>query len=121
MKECDILKYIPYGRENAQSRYVIASAAGITERAFRNAIQQLNTRSEGALIIADQSRGGYFIPKFPEDEEYCMAYLGQMWSREKQERRKAYVMEKKIRHQMEQYREIPGQMVLELEEGEANG
>lgn len=116
MKDEEILKYVPRGRINARSRYAIASAAGISERKFRELVNRLNNQWGNDLIIADQSRGGYFIPKFPEDEDYCNAYIRQAYSRAKQERRKAQAMEKKLRKQMERHREMPGQMLLDLEE-----
>lgn len=42
MRDEDILKHIPYGRRNAKSRFAIAAEIGITERAFRSAIERLN-------------------------------------------------------------------------------
>lgn len=40
-----------------QSRYILASAIGISERTFRNAVRQL--RLEGNLIISESSVKGY--------------------------------------------------------------
>ena len=52
MIDKDILKHIPYGRKNAKSRFAIAAEIGITERAFRSAIERLNKSGE-ILVIAD--------------------------------------------------------------------
>lgn len=40
-----------------QSRYILASAIGISERRFRRAVREL--RLEGNLIISDSRTGGY--------------------------------------------------------------
>ena len=51
-------------------------------------VNRLNFQSDNDLIIADQHGGGYFLPKLPDDEEYCRAYINQTFSRAKKEKRK---------------------------------
>ena len=118
MRDEDILKHIPYGRKNAKSRFAIAAEIGITERAFRSAIERLNKSGE-VLVIADQKAGGYFIPKLPEDRAYKEAYLRQGWSRVKEESKKLRAMAPE-RYARNSSKEGPGQMTLDLEGG-ANG
>ena len=120
MRDEDILKYVPRGRKNARSRHIIAKEAGVSERVFRNMVNRLNFQSDNDLIIADQHGGGYFLPKLPDDEEYCRAYINQTFSRAKKEKRKGSSMDRKLRKQMERFREMPGQMMLDLG-GDENG
>lgn len=117
MRDEDILKYVPRGRKNARSRHIIAKEAGVSERVFRDMVNRLNRQSDHDLIIADQNRGGYFLPKFPEDEEYCNAYINQTFSRANKEKTKALALKRKLKKQMERHREMPGQLTLDLEGG----
>lgn len=118
MRDEDILKYIPRGRKNARSRNIIAKEAGVSERVFRDIVNRLNRQLVHDLIIADQNRGGYFLPKFPEDEEYCNTYINQTFSRANKEKMKALAMKRKLKKQMARHRELPGQMMLNLEEND---
>ena len=111
MRDEDILKHIPYGRKNAKSRFAIAAEIGITERAFRSAIERLNKSGE-ILVIADQK---YFIPKLPEDRAYKEAYLRQGWSRVKEESKKLRAMAPE--RYAKKSKEVPGQLTLDLEGG----
>ena len=72
----DMLRYIPIGRRNARSRYEIAEAAGVSERKVREVIAEINKSGE-AVVIADASLGGYYIPDLPRDRKYLDIYLRQ--------------------------------------------
>lgn len=87
----DILQYIPIGRKNAISRYVIADRAGICERKVRGMIREVNNTGR-SLIIADTSAGGYFVPDLSEEADRACynAYL-------RQERHRANEIYYKIR------------------------
>jgi len=85
----DILQYVPYGRKNARSRFMIAAELGISERKVRDLIADVNT-SGRAIILADTKAGGYYQPKLPEDRVYYNKYL-------RQEENRCKALNKKIR------------------------
>lgn len=110
----DILRYIPYGRKNAESRFSIAQRAGISERKFRELAAGIN-KSGRAIILADIKAGGYYVPKLPEDRPYYNAYLRQEESRVKELNEKIRAMKGKKRA------DNPDPYQLSLFGGDRNG
>lgn len=69
----DILSYIPYGKENAVSRYRIAEETGIDEREIRKAVKQANRELEGtgeAILSSSGARGYWRTANVVEMERY---------------------------------------------------
>lgn len=68
---------IPTGRENAVTMEDLKSITGMSDRAVRNEIQEIN--ETGEIIICREHKKGYFIPETPEEAEryirYSQSYL----------------------------------------------
>ena len=58
-KNINIVKYIPYGKENAISRSELCRITGLNDRSMRDLINQARKR---AVIINVQDGKGYFRP-----------------------------------------------------------
>ena len=65
-KIIDIVKYIPYGKENAISRQSLSEKTGLSDRNMRNLINQARKR---AVIINIQDGNGYFRPTKEDVDE----------------------------------------------------
>jgi hypothetical protein len=102
----DILKYIPYGRKNAKSRFLIAQEAGISERKFRELVSKINDNPDMCAVIPDVKAGGYYIPKLPDDQAYYDAYIRQEKSRLRTEGQKIRNMEKKKKADESEYMQM---------------
>lgn len=67
----ELLRLIPVGRENAQSRYDLRSKLSISDRKLRDLISQ--ARADGAFICSIDR--GYFIAD--KDEDILSYYLSE--------------------------------------------
>ena len=63
-----VVNHIPFGRENAVSRRMLAQQTGMTDRQVRRCIE--DARRDGVFIISDQERGGYYQTAQLNEIEY---------------------------------------------------
>lgn len=77
--DVDIVKFIPYGKENAISRDKLASAVGCSDRTMRDLINKARRR---VVIINLQNGNGYYRPT-DEDKEDVLKFKKQEENRAK--------------------------------------
>ena len=84
-----ILEYIPVGKNNAVSRAYLRSVTGMTDRAVREAIQQVN--ESGVWLVCCENGTGYFKPETKEEAEryirYSRSYLRSLAKKDREMRR----------------------------------
>lgn len=78
--EVDIVKYIPYGKENAISRDKLSAEIGCTDRTMRDLINKARKR---VVIINLQNGDGYYRPT-EDDMEEVLRYKKQEENRAKE-------------------------------------
>lgn len=71
--EVDVIKYIPFGKENAISRDKLTAELGCTDRTMRDLINKARKR---VVIINLQNGDGYYRPT-DEDMEDVLRYKKQ--------------------------------------------
>lgn len=69
----DIVKYIPFGKENAISREKLCAVTGLPDRSMRDLINQARKRT---VIINLQNGSGYYRPT-EDDMEDVLKYKHQ--------------------------------------------
>ncbi len=77
--DIDIVKYIPFGKENAISRDKLVAATGCSDRTMRDLINKARKR---VVIINIQNGSGYYRPT-DEDKEEVLKFKKQEENRAK--------------------------------------
>ena len=72
-----LLEFIPRGRENAVTAKFLMQMTGLSDRALRKEIQDIN--ESGTVMICREHKKGYYIPATEREAEsyirYSQSYL----------------------------------------------